>query len=139
MGLLDQVSSGAKMKQRMDQIIHWAKMTEPLWALGLGNVGEFPDVPNQMSWWVYGNPFDVWHDKYNGPLVSESHTCHGLMQSWLMACSKGPFYNAGKVYDPHGSSGPEADEDDSCGRIMEQYTRLCQSPKESQHAMSAFS
>ena len=138
MGILDKVSRGAIFKQRVDQIQYWAKMTQPLWELGLGKVGEFPDVPNQMAWWMHGNPFDVWHDEANGPLTSESHTCHGLLQSWLVSCGKGPFYSSGQVYDPHGRSGPEADEDDSCNRMMEQYTRLCQKGTDSQHHLSAF-
>ena len=138
MGMLDKVSRGAIFKQRVEQIQYWAKMTQPLWELGLGKVGEFPDVPKQMAWWMHGNPFDVWHDPDYGPLTSESHTCHGLLQSWLVSCGKGPFYSSGQVYDPHGRSGPEADEDDSCNRIMEQYTRLCQKGTDSQHHLSAF-
>ena len=139
MGMLDKVSRSAIFAQRVDQIKYWARMTEPLWQLGLNSTGEFPDVPNQLAWWVHGNPFDVWADKNYGPVASESHTCHGLLQSWLVACGKGPFYPGSKVYDPHGSSGPEGDEDDSCGRIMEQYVRLCQRGTDSLHHMSAFS
>lgn len=88
-----------------------------------------------------GNPFDVWADDTPnglGPVVSESHTCHGLLQSWLAVCGKAPYFRWHRVYDPHGSSGPEGDEDDSCGRIMEQYVRLCQKGTDSIEHMSAF-
>ena len=104
--------------------------------LGMNNTGEFPVVPNQMSWWMKGNPFDVWADPINGPVTSESHTCFGLMQTWQAVCSAGPWYRR-PLYDPRGSSGPEADEDNSCGRLMEQYTRMCHRPANSMHEMSA--
>ena len=105
MGMMDKVSRGATFKQRVDQIQYWAKMTQPLWELGLGKVGEFPDVPKQMAWWMHGNPFDVWHDPELGPLTSESHTCHGLLQSWLVACGKGPFTAAARCTTRTGAPG----------------------------------
>ena len=136
MGELNKISSAAKFKQRMEQVQYWRSFTEPLMYLGMNNTGEFPVVPNQMSWWMKGNPFDVWADPINGPVTSESHTCFGLMQTWQAVCSAGPWYRR-PLYDPRGSSGPEADEDNSCGRLMEQYTRMCHRPANSMHEMSA--
>ena len=62
MGELNKISSAAKFKQRMEQVQYWRSFTEPLMYLGMNNTGEFPVVPNQMSWWMKGNPFDVWAD-----------------------------------------------------------------------------
>ena len=120
----------------LEQVQYWRSFTEPLMYLGMNNTGEFPVVPNQMSWWMKGNPFDVWADPINGPVTSESHTCFGLMQTWQAVCSAGPWYRR-PLYDPRGTSGPEADEDNSCGRLMEQYTRMCHRPANSMHEMSA--
>ena len=52
--MLDELGRSAKFKQRMYQVRTWAKNTQPLWQLGLGKVGEFPDGPSQVSWWRRG-------------------------------------------------------------------------------------
>ena len=131
---------------------YWQQMTKPLMYLGMNNPGEVPLVPGQMEWWVNGNPFSTWAESTstadggsrlspNGPLTSESHSCFGLLATWMAACAKGPFYRTAPAYDPYGSSGPEASDsgvvDNSCGVLMNQYTRLCQG-KPSIHDLSPY-
>jgi len=148
MGELNKISNSGRFKQRWDQVKYWQEFSWPLMYLGLNNTGEVPSVPNQMAWWLNGNPFNVWNEATlresgsaatlspSGPLSSESHTCFGLMATWLAMCGKGPWYRT-SVYDPYGPSGPEGDPDNSCERVMEQYTRLCHT-KASIHDLSPF-